>query len=29
MWQLAVIAGPEATAAARAAAEAWLKDIER
>ncbi|MGE0464784.1 MAG: hypothetical protein AB7Q16_25745 [Vicinamibacterales bacterium] len=28
MWQLAVIAGPEATAAARAAAEAWLKEIE-
>lgn len=29
MWQLAVIAGPEATTAARAAAEAWLKEIER
>lgn len=29
MWQLAVIAGPEATAAARAAAEAWLEEIER
>jgi len=28
MWQLAVIAGPEATAAARAAAETWLKEIE-
>jgi hypothetical protein len=29
MWQLAVIAGPEATTAARAAAEAWLQEIER
>jgi hypothetical protein len=29
IWQLAVIAGPEATAAARAAAQAWLKEIER
>lgn len=28
MWQEAVIAGPEATAAARAAAQAWLKEIE-
>lgn len=26
-WQLAVLAGPEATRAARAAAEAWLKEI--
>jgi hypothetical protein len=26
-WQLAVLAGPEATKAARAAAEAWLKEI--
>ena len=26
-WQVAVLAGPEATKAARAAAEAWLKDI--
>jgi hypothetical protein len=29
MWQEAVIVGPEATAAARAAAEAWLEEIER
>jgi hypothetical protein len=29
MWQEAVIVGPEATAAARSAAEAWLKEIER
>ena len=29
VWQEAVIVGPEATAAARAAAEAWLKEIER
>jgi hypothetical protein len=29
MWQEAVIVGPEATAAARAAADAWLKEIER
>ena len=29
IWQEAVIVGPEATAAARAAAEAWLKEIER
>jgi len=29
MWQEAVIAGPEATAAARAAAQAWLEEIER
>jgi hypothetical protein len=28
IWQEAVIAGPEATAAARAAASAWLKEIE-
>jgi hypothetical protein len=27
MWQQAVIVGPEATAAARAAAAAWLKEI--
>jgi hypothetical protein len=27
-WQLAVLAGPEATKAARAAAEAWLEEIE-
>jgi hypothetical protein len=26
-WQLAVLSGPEATKAARAAAETWLKDI--
>ncbi len=26
-WQLAVLAGPEATTAARAAADAWLKEI--
>lgn len=26
-WQLAVLAGPEATKAARAAAESWLKEI--
>ena len=29
MWQEAALVGPEATAAARAAAEAWLKEIER
>jgi hypothetical protein len=29
MWQLAVIVGPEATGAARTAALAWLKEIER
>lgn len=29
MWQLAVIAGREATTAARASADAWLKEIER
>ena len=29
MWHEAVIVGPEATAAARGAAEAWLKEIER
>ncbi len=29
MWQAAVIAGREATVAARTAAEAWLKEIER
>jgi hypothetical protein len=29
MWHEAAIVGPEATAAARAAAEAWLKEIER
>lgn len=29
MWQAAAIVGPEATGAARAAAEAWLKEIER
>jgi hypothetical protein len=29
VWQEAVIAGKEATTAARAAAEAWLKEIER
>jgi hypothetical protein len=28
-WQMAVIAGREATIAARAAADAWLKEIER
>jgi hypothetical protein len=28
IWQLAVIAGPEATAAARTAAQTWLKEIE-
>jgi hypothetical protein len=28
MWQEAAIAGPEATAAARAAASAWLKELE-
>ncbi len=27
LWQLAVIAGPEATTAARASADAWLKEI--
>jgi hypothetical protein len=29
MWQAAAIVGSEATVAARAAAEAWLKEIER
>lgn len=29
MWHEAVIVGPEATAAARTAAQAWLKEIER
>ena len=29
MWQAAAIVGPEATSAARTAAEAWLKEIER
>jgi hypothetical protein len=29
IWQAASIVGPEATAAARAAAQAWLKEIER
>jgi hypothetical protein len=29
LWQQAVIVGPEATAAARAAAEAWLKELEK
>jgi hypothetical protein len=29
MWQAAAIVGPDATAAARAAAQAWLKEIER
>jgi hypothetical protein len=29
LWQEAVIVGQEATSAARAAAEAWLKEIER
>jgi hypothetical protein len=29
MWQAAAIVGPEATSAARAAAHAWLKEIER
>ncbi len=29
LWQQAVIVGPEATAAARAAAESWLREIER
>lgn len=29
MWQEAVIVGPEATAAARAAAQAWLGELER
>ena len=29
MWQEAVIAGPEATAAARTAAHAWLEEIQR
>jgi hypothetical protein len=29
MWQAAAIVGREATVAARAAAEAWLKEIER
>jgi predicted transcriptional regulator len=28
MWQEAVIVGPEATSAARAAAQAWLKEIQ-
>ena len=29
MWHEAVIVGPDATAASRAAAQAWLKEIER
>lgn len=29
IWQAAAIAGPEATGAARAAAQAWLSEIER
>jgi hypothetical protein len=29
MWHEAVIVGPEATAAARAAAQAWLKEVDR
>jgi hypothetical protein len=29
MWQAAAIVGSEATSAARAAAQAWLKEIER
>lgn len=29
IWQSAAIVGPEATAAARAAAQAWLKEVER
>jgi hypothetical protein len=29
IWQQAVIVGPEATAAARTAAAAWLKELER
>lgn len=29
IWQLAVLAGPEATAAARTAGEAWLREIDR
>lgn len=29
LWQLAVIAGPEAVTAARVAADAWLKEIAR
>jgi hypothetical protein len=29
MWQLAVIVGPEATAAARASAQAWLAELPR
>ena len=29
MWQAAVIVGREATVAARVAAEAWLKEIEK
>ena len=29
LWQEAVIVGQEATSAARAAAESWLKEIER
>jgi hypothetical protein len=29
MWREAAIVGPAATAAARAAAQAWLKEIER
>jgi hypothetical protein len=29
LWQEAVIAGPEATAAARAAAQAWLGELQR
>jgi hypothetical protein len=28
MWQEAALAGPEATAAARTAAQAWLKEIQ-
>jgi hypothetical protein len=28
IWQLAVIVGPEATTAARTAAQAWLKELE-
>lgn len=29
IWQLAVIAGPEATASARTAAQAWLREIDK
>jgi hypothetical protein len=29
MWQQAALAGPEATAAARTAAQAWLREIEK